>query len=239
LASILACKPLTDHVEDPALTSHIDLEQARFNMVEQQVRPWEVLDPRVLDVLSTVPREQFVPERYRNLAFGDLRIPLACGQSMMRPVEEGRLLQALQLTAVDTVLEIGTGSGFVTACLATLAQTVVSVELFEDLHQSAGAKLSHLGIDNVILRIGDAAHGWQEEHLFDAIAITGSMAALPDVYKTLVKPGGRLFVVTGGAPAMEARLLTRSGEHAWREESLFETDLPPLVNAEQKPEFVL
>lgn len=239
LGLILGSKPLTNHVEDPALTSHIDLEQARFNMVEQQVRPWEVLDPRVLDVLATVPREEFVPERYRNLAFSDLRIPLGMGQSMMRPVEEGRMLQALQLTDEDTVLEIGTGSAFITACLAKLAQTVVSVELFEDLHRSAAATLSHLGIDNFSLRMGDAAHGWHEEQLFDAIAITGSMATLPGAYKTLVKPGGRLFVVTGESPAMEARLLTRSGEHAWRNESLFETDLPPLVNAERKPKFVL
>lgn len=221
------------------LTIHLNLEQARFNMVEQQVRPWEVLDPRVLDVLATVPRENFVPERYRNLAFGDLRIPIGRGQSMMRPVEEGRTLQALQLSDQDIVLEIGTGSGFLTACLASLAQQVVSVELFEDLHQSAAAQLDHHGISNISLRIGDAAQGWQEETLFDAIAITGSMASLPETYKTLLKPDGRMFVVTGQAPAMEARLLTRSGEHAWREESLFETDLPALVNAEAKPQFVL
>lgn len=217
----------------------MNLEQARFNMVEQQVRPWEVLDPRVLDVLSSVPREAFVPQRYRNIAFGDLRVPLGHGQSMMRPVEEGRMLQSLQLSAQDTVLEIGTGSGFVSACIARLAARLVSVELYDDLQQPAAERLAELGLDNVTLRLGDASQGWEEAEQFDAVAITGSMAGLPDDYRTLVKPGGRLFVVTGQAPAMEARLLTRSGEHGWREESLFETDLPRLVHAESKPTFVL
>lgn len=219
--------------------SGMNLEQARFNMVEQQIRPWEVLDPRVLDVLATIPREEFVPDRYRNLAFCDLRIPLGRDQSMMRPVEEGRMLQALSLADTDSVLEIGTGSGFVTACLARLADKVVSVELFEDFHQSAAAKLARLGVTNATLRVGDAAHGWEEEEPFDAIAITGSMAELPEAFRILLKPGGRLFVVTGQAPAMEARLLTRAGERGWTDEGLFETDLPALIHAEHRPKFVL
>lgn len=222
-----------------ASMSELNFEQARFNMVEQQIRPWEVLDPRVLEVFSRVPREEFVPRRYRALAFADLRIPLGRGQSMMRPVEEGRLLQALDLVATDTVLEVGTGSGFLTACLASLCEHVHSVEIFEDFSVTARDSLGRQGIENVMLEVGDAAAGWTTETHFDAIAVTGSMTRLAETYKRMLKGGGRLFVVTGDSPAMEARLLTRVGDEAWSEERLFETDLQPLLHAERKPSFVL
>lgn len=215
----------------------MNFEQARFNMVEQQVRPWEVLDPRVLDVLATVPREAFVPQRYRALAFGDLRIPLGRGQTMMRPIEEGRMLQSLTLDGDESVLEIGTGSGFITACLARLGATVTSIEIFDDFRSQAASALAEQEIDNIRLLGGDASSGWPESGHFDAIAITGSLPELSDSFRKLLTTGGRLFAITGDSPAMTARLVTRVGEQQWAEETLFETDLPPLVHAVRPPRF--
>lgn len=214
------------------------IEVARLNMIEQQIRPWEVLDPRVLDLFKEIPREVFVPEKYRKLAFADVEIPIGHGQLMMKPILEGRLLQALSLEASDSVLEIGTGSGFVTACLARLGASVTSVEIFEDLKFAAVQRLRDLGVDNVRLRVGDAAGGWEAERTFDAIAITGSMPCIPDTYRNQLRPGGRLFVVTGKHPAMRAWLVTRVGAAQWSEECLFETDLTRLENVADKREFV-
>jgi protein-L-isoaspartate(D-aspartate) O-methyltransferase len=215
----------------------MNFEQARFNMVEQQIRPWEVLDSRVLRLLENIHREDFVPVRYRKLAFADLAVPLACGQVMMRPKIEGRMLQALALDADETVLEIGTGSGFVTACLAALAKHVVSVEIYPELHEEAALKLKDKGVDNVELFIGDVMNGWQPEQAHDVVVVTGSVQSVPEAFLGWVNPGGRLFVVTGESPAMETRLLKRLDATEWTGESLFETDLPRLVNAEQPPEF--
>lgn len=215
----------------------MDFERARFNMVEQQVRPWEVLDNQVLDVLERVHREDFVPVRYRKMAFADLSIPLGNGQCMMCPKVEGRMLQALEIREEDSVLEIGTGSGFITACLASLAKRVVSVEIFEDLHEEAKLRLQEKYMENVGLFVGDVMRGWQPEQAHDVVVVTGSVPAVPGQFRDWVNPGGRLFVVTGDSPAMEARLLTRVGFSDWREESLFETDLGRLVNAEPPPEF--
>ncbi len=215
----------------------MNFERARHNMVEQQVRPWEVLDSRVLNLLETIHREDFVPVRHRKLAFADLNIPLPNGQVMMKPVVEGRMLQALELRDDETALEIGTGSGFVTACLAKLAKRVVSVEIFEDLSVTAGKDLADKGITNVELFVGDAMGGWQPEQAHDVVVVTGSVPEVPEHFRGWVNPGGRMFVVTGKAPAMEARLLRRLGATEWSEESLFETDLPPLLNAEQEPRF--
>jgi protein-L-isoaspartate(D-aspartate) O-methyltransferase len=215
----------------------MNFEQARFNMVEQQVRPWEVLDSRVLALLENIHREDFVPVRYRKLAFADLAVPLAFGQVMMRPKLEGRMLQALELDADETVLEIGTGSGFVTACLAALAKRVVSVEIFPELHQEAAVKLKDKGVDNVELFVGDVMRGWQPEQAHDVVVVTGSVETVPEAFLGWVNPGGRLFVVTGESPAMEAQLLKRLGATEWTAESLFETDLPRLVHAEPPPEF--
>jgi len=216
---------------------NMNFDQARFNMVEQQIRPWEVLDSRVLSLLETIHREDFVPVRYRKLAFADLAVPLVCGQFMMRPKIEARMLQALNLREDESVLEIGTGSGFVTACLASLAKCVVSVELFEELHQKASLELQDKGIANAELFLGDVMGSWQPEQAHDVVVVTGSVPQVLEQFKGWVNPGGRLFVVTGDSPAMEARLLTRLDVTEWAEESLFETDLPRLVNAEPPPEF--
>jgi protein-L-isoaspartate(D-aspartate) O-methyltransferase len=215
----------------------MNFERARFNMVEQQVRPWEVLDPRVLELFTSILREDYVPVRYRKLAFADLNIPLGHGQVMMKPIVEGRMLQSLDLAPNETVLEIGTGSGFITACLAQLASRVVSVDIVEEFLEPARRQLEDGGIDNVELHHGDAMQGWQPEQAHDVVVVTGSVPVLPESFRGWVNPGGRLFVVRGRSPAMEARLLTRLDATEWREESLFETDLPPLVNAEEPPKF--
>lgn len=218
--------------------SDLNVEQARFNMIEQQVRTWEVLDQRVLDIMSAVPREQFVPERYRALAFADIHIPLGEGQVMMEPKLEGRLLQALGLRPTDRVLEIGTGSGYLTACLAKLAAQVVTVEMSRTLSEAARERIQALGLDNVTFRIGDGAQGWPGDGPFDAIALTGSCPQVPETYKHQLKEGGRLFVVVGEPPIMEAMLITRLGEQEWSSESLFDTKLPLLEGVQRPQHFV-
>ena len=209
----------------------MNFEQARFNMVEQQIRPWEVLDGRVLELLESIQREDFVPVRYRKLAFADIDIPLECGQVMMRPKIEARLLQALDIQPDETVLEIGTGSGFVTACLAAMAKRVVSVEIHEELHREAAVKLADKGVTNVELFTGDAMDGWQPEQAHDIVVVTGSVVDVPEQFLGWVNPGGRMFVVRGRSPAMEALLMTRLSVTEWTVESLFETDLTALEGA--------
>ncbi len=215
----------------------MNFDQARFNMVEQQVRPWEVLDSRVLELLETTHREDFVPVRYRKMAFADIAIPLDHDQNMMKPVVEGRLLQALELKNDETVLEIGTGSGFITACLAKMAKRVVSVDIHEQFSTEAAARLNEIKLDNVEFETGDVMSGWQPEQAHDVVVVTGSVQDIPDHFRGWVNPGGRLFVVCGDSPAMEAKLLSKLNATEWREESLFETDLARLVNAEKAPEF--
>lgn len=215
----------------------MNFEQARFNMVEQQIRPWEVLDSQVLSLLETIHREDFVPVQHRKLAFADIAIPLDFDQVMMRPKIEARMLQALDLDEDETVLEIGTGSGFVTACLAALAKRVVSVEIFQELHDEALIKLRDKNVANAELFVGDVMNGWQPEQAHDVVVVTGSVSQVPEQFLGWVNPGGKLFVISGESPAMEARLLTRLDVTEWTVESLFETDLPMLVNAEQEPEF--
>lgn len=224
-----------DRVERKNMSMNFDL--ARHNMVEQQVRPWEVLDSSVLELMERLHREDFVPVRYRKLAFADLSIPLDHDQVMMKPVIEGRMLQALELKPDETVLEIGTGSGWITACLAHLASRVVSVEIFADLSASAGRTLQEKEIANVELECGDVMSGWQPEQAHDVVVVTGSVEQVPEHFRGWVNPGGRMFVVTGQAPAMEAMLYTRLNATEWRAESLFETDLPRLIHAEGPPEF--
>lgn len=219
--------------------SEMNFERARYNMIEQQVRPWSVLDPRVLETLGQLPREHFVPSAYRRLAYSDTRIPLGHGQTMMPPVVEGRLLQALELHDDDQVLEIGTGSGYLTACLARLAHAVDTVDIHEDFTASAGARLAELGIDNVSLATGDAARGWDGGRQYDAIALTGAVPEVPDACKRALAPGGRLFAIIGDAdqPIMEAVQVVRVGTGEWSVESLFETWIAPLVNARRPPRF--
>ena len=215
----------------------IDFQQARHAMVEQQVRPWDVLDPRVLDTLMRVQREDFVPPRHRKLAFADLPLPLEHGETMMKPLLEGRMLQSLSIEPADEVLEIGTGSGFVTACLAHLAREVVSIDRHADFVDRARQRLGAEGAVNVSFETADA-FAWQPGRLFDAIAVTGSVAADPDYFAQWLKPGGRLFVVHGLSPVQEALRVTRRGDALLRE-SLFETDLPYLHGAAPVPRFVL
>jgi protein-L-isoaspartate(D-aspartate) O-methyltransferase len=211
--------------------NQMDFEQARFNMIEQQVRPWDVLDQKVLDIMSKVPREAYVPEKYRALAFADINIPLGHDQVMMAPKVEGRLLQALAVRQSDSVLEIGTGSGYLTACLAALGNHVTSYEIYPDLSQAAGGKLTANGCRNVTLIEGDAAGGIDTGNRYDVIAVTGSLPELRTTFHNNLTRGGRLFLITGTPPVMETVLVTRIDEGNWKTESLFETSLPPLVNA--------
>jgi protein-L-isoaspartate(D-aspartate) O-methyltransferase len=207
-------------------------------MLGQQIRAWEVFDTRVLETLRETQREQFVPQDYRELAFADIEVPLAHGQSMMAPKVEGRLLQALQLEPTDRVLEIGTGTGYLSACLARLAGEVVSVDIYSDFVHQAEAKLRELQIKNVELVAADAL-ALDRRAEFDAIAVTGSVPRLDEHFVRMLRPDGRLFVVVGRAPVMEARLVTMHANGKSTEESLFETVLTTLVNAEQPEPFVL
>ena len=213
----------------------MNFDQARFAMIEQQVRPWDVLDPRVLEAMSTVRREDFVPAAHRNLAFADLPLPLAHGEVMMKPVLEGRMLQALALEPGEEVLEIGTGSGFVTACLAHLARAVTSIDIHADFIEAARARLEATGIGNARLECADAL-SWQPGRQFDAIAVTGAVAQVPQAFTDWLRPGGRLFVVRGQSPVQEAVRATRRGD-VLHYESLFETDIPYLRGAAPAPAF--
>jgi protein-L-isoaspartate(D-aspartate) O-methyltransferase len=219
--------------------SQMDIEQARFNMIEQQVRPWDVLDQRVLDVMSNTPREDFVPEKYRALAFADINVPLGHDQVMMAPKVEGRLLQALAIKPEDSVLEVGTGSGYLTACLAKLGKHVTSIELFPEFSETAGSALAEHDIRNVTLQQGDAANGIDAGTRYDVIAVTASVPVNREQFHASLAIGGRLFLILGSPPVMEAVLVTRVAEADWTRESLFETALPPLVNADEPQRFVL
>ncbi|MDG4597990.1 MAG: protein-L-isoaspartate O-methyltransferase [Candidatus Contendobacter sp.] len=207
-----------------------NFELARHNMIEQQIRPWEVLDQRVLDTLARVPREDFTPERYRKLAFSDVAIPLGHGEVMLKPNVEGRILQALAAQPTDHALEVGTGGGYLTACLARLAASVVSVDIVSEFTETARQKLKAHGVNNVALHSGDASGGWGERR-YNVIAVTGSVAEVAEVWRQSLSLGGRLFIVVGQPPVMEALLITRVGEREWSRESLFDTELPPLRNA--------
>lgn len=216
----------------------MNFEMARTQMLGQQVRAWDVLDDRVLNVLRETPREVFVPDADRDLAFADTEIPLGHGQLMLSPKIEGRLLQSLKVEPVDDVLEIGTGSGYTTACLARLGHHVTSVDIFPDFVAGARSKLSGLDIRNVELVTADA-FTLSYPGRFDVIAVTGSVPVLDRHFIDMLKPHGRLFIVVGRAPVMEACLVTlQPGGNTVRRD-LFETFLTPLVNAEQPEPFVL
>ena len=212
-------------------------ELARFNMIEQQIRPWEVLDTAVLDLLKIVPREAFVPDQYTGLAFADIEIPIGEGQSMLSPKMEGRILQALEIKKTDKVLEIGTGSGYFTALLAKSAAHVFSVDISSTLSHSAASKLAQHGIDNVTLEVGNAAEGWPSHGPYDVIVFTGSLPVSPESVKQNLSVGGRMFVVTGEAPVMVARLIRRIDTDIFRQDDIFETCLPALTNAPQPDRF--
>lgn len=216
----------------------MDYEQVRFNMIEQQIRPWEVLDPKVLDLLLKVKREDFVPSIYQSLAFVDTGIPLGHGEAMWAPVVEARALQSVQVGANDRVLEIGTGSGYFTALLAHQAQSVVTVEIHADLSAEADRRLHAHGLTNVHTRLGDGAHDWSLDGLFDVIVLTGSVPLSPETYLKRLNPGGRLFAIVGEGPAMAATLYTCTASPACPGVALFETVSKSLVNAAEPERFV-
>ena len=214
------------------------IEAAREQMVQQQVRAWDVLDERVLETLRRVPRERFVPSQSRFLAFADADVPLPHGEHMLRPSVVGRLLQSLDLTGSERVLEIGAGSGFVTACLATSSVSVRALEIHADLADLARANLAALGVRNAEVVTADASEltGSAE---YDAISVTASLPVYDERFESLLHVGGRLFVVVGTPPVMEACLVRRVAEEAWTRESLFETVIDPLINARRPQIFIL
>jgi protein-L-isoaspartate(D-aspartate) O-methyltransferase len=204
------------------------IEAARRQMIDQQVRTWEVLDPRVLDTLAAVPRERFVPEAYRGVAFADAPIPIGHGQWMLPPALEGRILQALAPVRGERVLEIGTGSGFFAACLAHLTGTVDSLEIHADLAAGAARAIETQGISRVSIEAADAL-ARDYDGTYQVVAVTGSVPALERRIERALAVGGRMFVVVGTGRVMEARLVTRTGEESWLSEALFETRIEPLV----------
>lgn len=208
----------------------LDVEQARANMVEQQIRTWDVLDQRVLDLLFRVKRERFVPPKWRALAFADLELPLGGRAKMWPPRVEARVLQELALGRSDRVLEIGTGSGYFAALMASLAAEVVSVEIDPALAESARTRLARMGFDNVRVETGDGANGWRGES-YDAVVLTGSTPIVADALVAQVSPGGRLFAIVGDAPAMTARIIRWETPGSRLVVDLFETVVEPLVNA--------
>ncbi len=216
----------------------MNFDSARHNMVESQIRTWEVLDPRILELVARAPRHDFVPAAYRKLAFADMQLPLAHGQVMMAPKLEARLIQALAIRPSDKILEIGTGSGYMTWLLANLGGNVHSVELFSDLSAAAQQNLAAHNVVNVTLEVGDAAAGWGAQQAYDVILVTGSLPILPERFKTGLAIGGRLAAIVGRSPAMEAKLIQRLDAHGYTETALFETDLPALINAKQPERFV-
>ena len=220
----------------------MNTEKARFNMIQQQIRPWEVLDPGVLALLSVVKREDFVPAKYRELAFADVEIPLKSGatrgQTMLAPRVEARMLQELAVKNTDKVLEIGTGSGYMAALLAAKAEFVYSVEIDPELVDQARRNLQKAGVVNVSVDLGDASRGWDLYAPYDVIVVSGSMPVLPEALLRQLKIGGRLVAIVGEAPSMEARLVRRTDEDAFSSENLFETVVAPLDNAPQQEKFV-
>ncbi len=220
----------------------MDLEQTRYNMVEQQIRPWDVLDQKVLNLLFELRREEFVPAVYRSLAFVDMEIPLGHGEVMLAPKMEARILQELQIKKTDRILEVGSGSGYLTALLARQGEHVYSVEIVPELKAMAEKNLQAHGISNVTLEQGDSAHGWPGHGPYDVIVLTGSTPVLPETFQNSLKTGGRMFAVVGDAPVMEAVLVTCVAQEkeagVYNTVSLFETCIPLLKNAQQPKRFV-
>ncbi len=211
--------------------SAMNIEQARFNMIEHQIRPWEVLDQDVLDLLYAIKREDFVPSAYRMLAFSDMEIPIGQGEHMWQPKMEARVLQELAVKPTDQILEIGTGSGYFAALLAHRAQHVYSVEIQPELKALGEANLRCAGAANVSVELGDGARGWTKHAPYDIIVLTGSTPVLPQQFLQQLKVGARLFAVVGNPPVMAARLITCTGEGIYNSIDLLETSIAPLANA--------
>ena len=221
----------------PRRAPPMNIEQARFNMIEQQIRTWEVLDPQVLELLFQVRREDFVPPEHRNLAFADLEIPIGQGEAMMQPKVEARILQELALRPEEAVYEVGTGTGYLAALLARRARHVTSVEIHPALRAQAEQNLRSVGATNVTLLEGDSARAPLAESGFDVIVLTGSVPVLPQAFLDRLRPGGRLFAVVGDAPVMKAVLVRQPTAGSFQHVELFETLLKPLVNAPQPTRF--
>jgi protein-L-isoaspartate(D-aspartate) O-methyltransferase len=217
----------------------MNIEQARFNMIEQQIRPWDVLDPKVLDLLSVIRREDFVPAAYRNLAFADMEIPIGSGQVMLAPRVEARLLQELGIRKTDKVLEVGTGSGYMAALLAANASHVVTVESRPELAEFARQNLDRAGITNVTIESGDGSEGWAHRGPYDAIVVSGSLPELPAALLKQLRVGGRLAAIVGAAPVMEAQLVTCTAEATYHTVNLFETVVPALDGPRPNSAFAL
>ncbi|MDP1593935.1 MAG: protein-L-isoaspartate O-methyltransferase [Gallionella sp.] len=215
-----------------------NLEQARFNMIEQQIRPCDVLEPRILELLHHVRREYFVPEGKRAMSFMDMEIPLGFGVSMWHPKLEARALQELHIGHNDKVLEVGTGSGYLTALLSALAGHVTSVEIVPELSEMAKAHLQPFHRDNITLEVGDASRGWGEGASYDVIVLAGSTPVLPVAFQNSLNIGGRLFAIVGDAPVMEAKLITRVAPDTYEVVNIMETSVAPLQNAQQSKQFV-
>ncbi|WP_434514865.1 protein-L-isoaspartate O-methyltransferase [Dechloromonas sp. ARDL1] len=215
----------------------MNIEQARFNMIEQQIRPWDVLDPQVLDLLFVVKREDFAPAAYRNLAFADMEIPIGDGQTMLAPKIEAKMLQELGIKKTDKVLEIGTGSGYMAALLAARAEHVVTVEIRPEIAAAAKENLARAGVGNVSIEVGNGVDGWSQRGPYDAIVVSGSVPSVsPSLLKQL-RVGGRLAVITGEAPVMEAQLITCTAEGTYNTVNLFETVVPVLDGTGAKDQF--
>jgi protein-L-isoaspartate(D-aspartate) O-methyltransferase len=215
----------------------MNFEQARYNMIEKQIRTWEVLDQETLELLARIHREDFIPNDYKNLALADINIPLAHNQVTMTPKVEARLMQGLNIGKTEKILEIGTGCGYMTALLAARGNTVHSVDIFEDFPIQAQPRFAKYGLDNIHLYTGDAINGWPEAAPYDVIAVTGSVPILDASFQLQLHINGRLFVIVGKPPVMEARIITRLGEAEFLSESLFETDLPALIGVPTGPVF--
>jgi protein-L-isoaspartate(D-aspartate) O-methyltransferase len=215
----------------------MDIETARFNMIEQQIRPWDVLDQRVLDLLGVIRREDFVPTAYRALAFVDMEIPLAGGESMFAPKLEARLLQELEVKPYETVLEIGAGSGYMAALLSRQAQSVLTIEIAPELERMAASNLERAGCTNAQVQAGDGARGWEPAGPVDIIMVSGSLPLVPQSLLDQLKIGGRLCAIVGDAPVMSAEIFTRITSTAWENVKLFETFAKPLRNAVQPSRF--
>lgn len=216
----------------------MNLEQTRFNMVEQQIRTWEVLDTDVLELLYKVRREEFVPEAYRSMAFVDMEIPLGHGQFMLEPKMEARMLQELHVKKTDKILEVGSGSGYMTALLAEMGGHVYSVEIEPEMKAMAEKNLRAHDINNVTMELGDAARGWSKDGPYNVIVLTASTPVLPEAFQKSLQPGGRMIAIVGEEPVMEALLVTCEQSGVYNSIKLFETCIPPLINAQQPERFV-
>jgi len=209
----------------------MNLEQARYFMVEQQIRPWNILDPEVLDLFMDIPRHNFVADEHIELAYSDIELPIGDNQTMLHPKVEARILQGVEIDENDTVLQIGTGSGYLTALMATLAKEVTTVEINESIQKTAQQRLKEFG--NIHFLVGNGAENWDDDRTYDVIVLTGSVQSVSEAYLSKLNLGGRLFVVYGEAPAMNASVFTRVADWEWKEEILFETDLARLSTADK------